>query len=184
MSWMRDTLDADWARLCSMAETPNRPRRLANHFSPRFAPVVLLRVAHALHINGWQRLAKLPSLLNFVVFGLEAPTRLSIGPGLVLMHTQGTVIGAGRMGSNITLYQQVTLGARTADFAYDHALRPTVQDGVTITAGAKVLGAVTLGTGCTVGANAVVLMDVPAFALAVGVPAYVVAHDTTPTAAP
>ena len=147
-------LDADWDRLRALAGLPPIRRRLTAYLSPRFAPVALVRLAQALHAEGWTRLAKLPAFINFVVFGLEVPARLAIDGGLVLMHTQGTVLGAARIGANVTVYQQVTLGARTADFAYRIELRPIVEDGVTITAGAKVLGALTLGKGCTVGANA------------------------------
>ena len=174
MPRLTEYLDADWNRLCAMAGLPSLPRRLTSHFSPRFAPVVLVRLAQVLHADGWTRVAKLPAFLNFVLFGLEVPGRLAIGGGLVLMHTQGTVLGAARIGSNVTIYQQVTLGARTADFAYRSELRPVVGDGVTITAGAKVLGTLTLGHGCTVGANAVVLSDVPPDSLAVGVPARII----------
>jgi serine O-acetyltransferase len=174
MSRLFDYLDADWARLTALAGAPGQRRRLAVHFSPRFAPVALIRMAQVLHAAGWARLAKLPSLANFLFFGLEVPTRLEIGKGLVLMHTQGTILGAARIGADVTIYQQVTLGARVADFAYQPELRPVVEDGVTLAAGAKVLGPLTLHRGCTVGANAVVLRDVPANALAVGVPARII----------
>ncbi len=177
MATLRQTLDADWARLAELSGQPSTVRRWSHHFSPRFAPVSLVRHAHALHRSGWRRLAKLVQLLNFVVFGLEVPATLDIGPGLVIAHTHGTILGAARIGCNVTIYQQVTLGASTLDFAYTPALRPVVEDGVTITAGAKVLGAVTLGRDCVVGANAVVLDDVPAGCLAVGVPARIVAKN-------
>jgi serine O-acetyltransferase len=170
---LTELLDADWARLQELAGGRAR-RTFAKSFSPRFAPIALLRFAQVLHQRGWTRLAKLPSLVNFVVFGIEVPSRLEIGPGLVIMHTQGTILGAARIGSNVTIFQQVTLGAKIADFEYDLAKRPVVEDGVTITAGAKVLGHVTLGEGCVVGANAVVLQNVPAGAMAVGVPARIV----------
>jgi serine O-acetyltransferase len=177
MPALRQILDADWARLMELSGQPSVARRWVHHFSPRFAPVSLIRHAHALQGSGWRRLAKLVQLLNFVVFGLEVPAGLAIGPGLVITHTQGTVLGAAAIGRDVTIYQQVTLGASTADFKYTPSLRPTVEDGVTLTAGAKVLGAVTLGRGCTVGANAVVLADVPAGSLAVGVPARIVAQN-------
>jgi serine O-acetyltransferase len=168
-------LDADWSRLQALAERPPSRRRLGSHFSPRFAPVSLIRLAHALYSRRWTRCSRFAALVNFVVFGIEVPPRLEIGPGLVIMHTQGTVLGAASIGANVTIYQQVTLGARTADFAYTASLRPVVEDGVTITAGAKVLGALTLGRGSLVGANAVVLRDVPPNAVAVGVPARFIA---------
>ena len=140
-------------------------------FSPRFAPVLLYRLAFALERCGLGFLAKIFSLCNFVIFGIEIAARCPIGPGLVLPHTQGTVIGATRVGANVTIFQGVTLGARELDIAYDTKGRPFIGDGVIIGAGAKVLGGVRLGDYSRVGANAVVLESVPAGALAVGVPA-------------
>ena len=171
MGQLSDLLDADWARFGMLAGEMPRPRRLRHALSPRFAPVVLVRLAQCLHATGWQRLAKVPALANFILFGIEVPPRLPIGLGLVLMHTQGTVLGAATIGTNVTLYHQITLGARDLDFAYTMSLRPIVEDGVIIGAGAKVLGGLTLGQGCIVGANAVVLADVPARHIAVGIPA-------------
>lgn len=171
-------IDADWARLCEASGASRTSRRFSDCFSPRFAPVVCVRVAQRLHARGWPRIAKLVTLAAFVLFGLEFPARLEIGPGLVLPHTQGTILGAGRIGRNVTIYQQVTLGARLADYDYDPATRPIVEDGVTITAGAKILGALTLGEGSIIGANAVVLESVPAHATAVGVPARIIQADT------
>ena len=168
---LRALLAADWARLQRLSGSPQEARPWSSFVSPRFAPVWVLRVAQALHASGWQRAAKVFSLLNVLLFGLEVPTSLQIGPGLVITHPYGTVLGAARIGANATLYQQVTLGAGEADFGFDPAKRPVVEDNVTITAGAKVLGPVTLGEGCTVGANAVVLCNVPPGHLAVGVPA-------------
>ena len=165
-------LDEDWKRLVTLSGVgPLRTRRLHDTFSPRFAPVTLLRLAQCLHATGWVRLAKLPAMINFILFGIEVPPRLNIGPGLVLMHTQGTVLGAASIGANVTLYHQVTLGARDLDFTYDAALRPTVEDGVVISVGAKVLGGLCLGRDSVVGANAVVLKDVPPNYIAIGVPA-------------
>jgi len=180
MPSLKQTLDADWARLGELSGRPPVPRRWTHHFSPRFAPVSLVRQAHALHRRGWPRLAKLVQLVNFVVFGLEVPATLEIGAGLVLPHTQGTVLGGASIGANVTIFHQVTLGASTLDVAYTLSLRPIVEDGATLSAGAKVLGPVRLGRGCVVGANAVVLADVPAGCLAVGVPARIVARDDAP----
>lgn len=171
MDRLSELLDADWARLGELSGAAPRPRKVRYAFSPRLAPVALVRLAQCLHASGWKRLAKLPALANFVLFGIEVPPRLPIGPGLVLMHTQGTVLGAAVIGKNATIYQQVTLGARDLDFAYTASLRPIVEDGVIISAGAKVLGGLTLGQGCVVGANAVVLANVPAGYVAVGIPA-------------
>jgi serine O-acetyltransferase len=175
-----EVLDADWARLQLLSGAPSRRRSWTGCLSPRFAPVWLLRVAQRLHAVGWRRSAKPFSLLNVLLFGLEVPARLEIGPGLVLTHTYGTVLGASRIGANATIYHQVTLGAIEADFSFDPSKRPVVEDEVTLTAGAKVLGPVHLGRGCTVGANAVVLQNVPPGALAVGVPARIIDQVARP----
>jgi len=152
MPLLSQYLGAEWARLTALTCAPGRRRRLAMHFSARYAPVILLRMAQVLQMRWWARLV--------------------IGEGLVPMHTQGT--GASSAGANVTVCQQVTLGARTADFAYRPELRPVVDDGVTLSAGAKFLGALALHRGCTVVANAVLLASIPANALAVGVPARIV----------
>lgn len=168
----RELVEADWQRLHDFAGLPAPDCGLWKKLvSPRYAAVGLIRMAQRLHAKGFRRLAKLAGFANYVVFGLEVPARLQIGPGLVIPHTVGTIIGAGSIGRNVTIYQQVTLGAKMADFAYDPALRPHVEDDVLITAGAKIIGPVRLGRGSIVGANAVVLEDVPPGHLAVGVPA-------------
>lgn len=173
---LRELLDADWLRLLEFSGEPGRRRRWRHSFSSRFASVVLIRVAQRLHARGWQAAAKVVALVNFVVFGIEVPARLQIGPGLVIPHTHGTILGAGQIGKNVTIYQQVTLGAKLADFAFDLSKRPHVCDGVIITAGAKILGPVRLGERAIIGANAVVLRDVPPDSIAVGVPARVLSR--------
>ena len=168
---VRELLDADWARFTAYLGQPGRPRRWRSHFAPRFLPVALIRWSAGCEKAGWHRLAQALAMVNFIIFGLEVPTRAQIGPGLVLMHTQGTVLGAAVIGRNATIYQQVTLGAREADFFFNPATRPTIGDDVTLTAGAKIIGPVTIGNGALVAANAVVIHDVPAGAVAAGVPA-------------
>lgn len=166
-------LDADWDRLNGLSSPAPRRRKATDLLHPRFAPVSLLRCAQTLHARGWRRLSKLFSLLNVVLFGLEVPATLDIGPGLIITHPNGVVLGAAVIGRNATIYQQVTLGALEADFRFDPSLRPVVEDDVVLAAGAKVLGSVRVGQGSTVGANAVVLSDVPPAHIAVGVPARV-----------
>ncbi len=170
---LKEYLDADWARLNMLSGSGRRRLKVRDALHPRFAPVVVLRCAQVLEASGWRRLSRLFSLLNVVLFGMEVPATLSIGPGLIITHTHGIVLGAASIGRNVTIYQQVTLGALEADFRFDPRLRPTVEDDVVLAAGAKVLGGVRVGSGSTVGANAVVLRDVPARHIAVGVPARV-----------
>lgn len=173
----RQLLDADWDRLCSFSAEPPKPRQFWSAFNFRFAPVWLIRTAHALHVAKLGPLAKLLSLLNFWIFGIECPVRLAMGPGLVIFHPHGIVIGAGSIGSNLSIYQQVTLGAVTPDFEYDPDKRPRIENNVSLTAGAKIIGPVCIGEGAIVGANAVVLQDVPPGSLAVGVPARIIDRD-------
>ena len=169
---LKQYLDADWERLSIVCGwPPGRPRNWVSYLHPRFAPVALVRCARSAYAHRLHRLAKLFSLANFLVFKLEVPAFLDIGPGLVIPHPQGTVLGACKIGNNATIFHQVTLGASSADFGFNPSLRPVVGNDVTLSVGAKILGAVHLGDGCVVGANAVVITDVPAGAVAVGVPA-------------
>ena len=147
--------------------------------SPRFLPVLLCRLAHGFYQWKLAPLGKVLSMLNFFLFGIEIAVRCPIGKGLFLPHTQGTVIGAWSIGENVTIFQGVTLGAKEVDFTYRESSRPIVEDGVIIGSGAKVLGGLTLGCGSRIGANAVVLNDVAAGFLAVGIPAKVVERTSS-----
>jgi len=90
------------------------------------------------------------------------------GPGFVLVHSLGVVINTSvKGGRNVVIEHQVTIGA-------EKGLSPVLGDDVFIGAGAKILGAVTIGNGAKVGANAVVLDDVPAGATVAGIPARIV----------
>ena len=142
--------------------------------SPRLAPNFLYRLSHFFYLCRLGLIARFVSCLNYVLFGIEIVSSCQIGPGLFLPHTQGTVIGAWVIGSNVTIFQGVTLGARSLDFKPGFTTRPSVGDGVIIGAGAKILGGIALGDNCRVGANSVVLSDLPADCLAVGVPARII----------
>jgi serine O-acetyltransferase len=147
---------------------------LTGVFSPRFVPVILCRIAHALYQEKMTPLARLFSLLNFVVFGIEIALRCEIGPGLYFPHTVGTVIGATRIGCNAVIYHGVTLGAKELDIAYNPNQRPTVGDNVVIGSGAKLLGGIKIGNNVKVGANAVVLDSFPDNVVVAGIPATIV----------
>jgi serine O-acetyltransferase len=168
---LKQLLDADWKRFHEFGGSISPPRRFQDNFSPRFVHIFLLRVAQRMWAKGHRRTAKLFSLANVVLFGLEVPARLSIGPGLVIPHANGIIIGAGFVDRNVTIFQQVTLGAKLVDFEYNPKLRPHVEEGVSITAGAKILGGVRIGSHSVIGANAVVLTDIPPRSVAVGIPA-------------
>jgi serine O-acetyltransferase len=97
---------------------------------------------------------------------------MTIGTGLVLVHPVGLVMGNGiTIGNNVMLSQGVTIGSAEADLSgIDEAL-PTIGDGATILANATIVGAVRVGEGARVGANSLVVKDVPDYAIVVGVPA-------------
>lgn len=150
--------------------------------NPRLCPVILIRLAAWLATHRLGPLGKIVTILNLVLFGIEVSPRIPIGPGLFLPHTSGTVIGAAGVGANVTIFQGVTLGAKELDLAFDLSSRPIIEDNVIIGAGAKVLGAVRIGAGARIGANAVVVTDIPPGAVAIGIPAKVVQPDRVSTA--
>ncbi|MCT1908518.1 serine O-acetyltransferase [Brachybacterium paraconglomeratum] len=139
--------------------------------SPGLHAIWTHRVAHRL----WARGARLPALV--LAQGARSATGIEIHPGATIGrrffidHGMGVVIGeTAEVGDDVMLYHGVTLGGRSMERVKRH---PTVGDGVVIGAGARVLGPINLGEGAQVGANAVVVKDVPARATAVGIPATV-----------
>lgn len=149
-------------------------RLFASCFHPRIFPVLLIRLAQFFHQHRLVPLAKICTLLNLVLFGLEVSPRVKIGGGLFVPHTVGTVIGAVEIGACVTIMQGVTLGAKEPDMQFTVTKRPVVGNYVMIGAGAKIIGGIFIGDHAKIGANAVVLHDVPAYAVAVGVPAKIV----------
>ena len=100
-----------------------------------------------------------------IITGADIPVNCKIGGGLLLPHPNGVVIHPGsRIGVNCLIFQQVTIGARNDAV-------PTIAGHVDIGAGAKILGGVQVGQHALIGANAVVLDDVPDYCTAVGIPA-------------
>lgn len=100
---------------------------------------------------------------------LEISTN-DIGGGLIIQHGFSTVISAEKIGRNCKVYQQVTIG-------FNHDLRaPVIGDNVEICCGAKVIGGITVGDNVLIGANAVVVKDVPSNSVVAGVPARVIKH--------
>jgi serine O-acetyltransferase len=109
-------------------------------------------------------------------YGIELPYTTRVGRRVVLEHQSGIVIhGHSRIGDDCVLRQGVTLGNRSLDEPF---AAPELGERVNVGAGAKILGKVIVGDGAQIGANAVVLADVPAGTLAVGVPARLVNRAT------
>src|ERR1700691_3857553 len=130
------------------------------------------RVAHALHESGVRLLPRVISMCSRTLSGIEIHPAAQIGEGLFIDHGAGVVIGeTAVIGDDVTLYQGVTLGGTGFATGKRH---PTVQDNVTIGSGAKLLGPITIGHGAKIGANSVVITDVPANSTVVGNPGHVV----------
>jgi serine O-acetyltransferase len=132
-------------------------------------------VAHALYVVKVPVLPRLISLLVRALTGIEIHPAAMIGDGLFIDHGTGVVIGeTAEIGKNVTLYQGVTLGGTGFATGKRH---PTVQDNVTIGSGAKLLGPITIGHGAKIGANSVVITDVPPNSTVVGNPGHPVRVD-------
>jgi serine O-acetyltransferase len=140
--------------------------------SPGLHAIWVHRLAHRMwHRPGLRLAARLVAHVSRSLTGVEIHPGATIGRRFFIDHGMGVVIGeTAEVGDDVMLYHGVTLGGRSASRGKRH---PTVADGVTVGAGARVLGPVTLGEGSQVGANAVVVNDVPAGAVAVGIPARV-----------
>ncbi|MEN6371099.1 MAG: serine O-acetyltransferase [Armatimonadota bacterium] len=126
------------------------------------------RIAHRLWELRLQTLARIISYINRFFTGIEIHPGAVIGNGFFIDHGMGVVIGeTAEIGENCLLYHGVTLGGVSLEKKKRH---PTLGNNVVIACGAKVLGAITIGDNARIGANAVVLKDVPADSTVVGVP--------------
>jgi serine O-acetyltransferase len=130
------------------------------------------RVAHAFHGNGSRLAPRVIVYATRALTGIEIHPGARIGNGFFIDHGAGVVIGeTTEIGSRVTIYQGVTLGGTGFQRGKRH---PTIEDNVTIGSGAKLLGPITVGHGSKVGANTVVVTDVPEHATVVGNPGHIV----------
>lgn len=128
------------------------------------------RVAHALEQARVPLAPRLLALAARTLTAIEIHPAAQIGEGLFIDHGAGVVIGeTAQIGSNVTLYQGVTLGGTGFATGKRH---PTVEDNVTIGSGAKLLGPIRVGHGAKIGANTVVINDVPPNTTVVGNPGH------------
>jgi serine O-acetyltransferase len=133
------------------------------------------RVAHALAAAGVPALPRLIAYASRTLTGVEIHPSARVGRGLFIDHGMGVVIGeTAEVGEDVTMYQGVTLGGTGFACGKRH---PTVEDNVTIGSGAKLLGPITIGHGAKIGANAVVINDVPPHSTVVGNPGHPVRVD-------
>ena len=142
---------------------------------PGIHALLSYRLAHALDGAGVPLVPRSISMLTRAVTGIEIHPAARIGDGLFIDHGAGVVIGeTAEIGNDVTLYQGVTLGGTGFATGKRH---PTVEDNVTIGSGAKLLGPITIGHGAKIGANSVVITDVPPNSTVVGNPGHPVRVD-------
>jgi len=133
------------------------------------------RVAHALHEAGLPLVPHAVANTSRVFTGVEIHPAARIGDALFIDHGAGVVIGeTAEIGDNVTLYQGVTLGGTGFARGKRH---PTVEDDVVVGSGAKLLGPIRVGESAKIGANSVVIHDVPARSTVVGNPGHPVRVD-------
>lgn len=136
---------------------------------PGFHAILYHRMAHGAWRHGWHVAGRFISHIGRMLTGIEIHPGASIGDRLFIDHGTGLVIGeTAEIGDDVTLYHGVTLGGISLEVGKRH---PTLQDGVVVGSGAQVLGPFTVGAGANIGANAVVLKDVPPGVTMVGIPA-------------
>ena len=131
------------------------------------------RFSHLLWKMRLKLLARITSTIARFFTGVEIHPAATIGKNFFIDHGNGVVIGeTAEIGNNVLMYHQVTLGGTGNDTG--ERRHPSICDNVMIAAGAKILGGIHVGTNAKIGANAVVLKNVPANATAVGIPARII----------
>ena len=139
---------------------------------PGMHAIWLHRAARYLWLRDLKWLARLVSNFGRWMTGIEIHPGAKVGRRFFIDHGMGIVIGeTAEIGDDVTLYQGVTLGGTSWNKGKRH---PTLEDGVVVGAGAKVLGPFTVGAGAKIGSNAVVTKAVPAGATAVGIPGRII----------
>ncbi|MEA2111190.1 MAG: serine O-acetyltransferase [Campylobacterota bacterium] len=134
--------------------------------------IVWYRIAHRLYRSGFRRFARMIMGINLLITNIDIHPAARIGRRVFIDHGFGVVIGETCIiEEDVVIYQGVTLGGVSLDQGKRH---PTIQNSAVIGAGAKVLGNITIGSFAKVGANSVVVRDVPECSTAIGIPAHVI----------
>ena len=142
---------------------------------PGVHALALHRLGNRVWRAGWLSTARFVSHVARFFTGIEIHPAARLGRGLFIDHGMGIVIGeTAEVGENVSLLQGVTLGGTSTRREKRH---PTLRDNVTVGAGAKIIGAITIGENSRVGAGSVVVRDVPPNAVVVGVPGRVTYKD-------
>lgn len=143
---------------------------------PGIHALILHRLAHWLWSHRVRWLARFTAHISRMLTGIEIHPGATIGRRFFIDHGMGVVIGeTAEIGNDVTLYHGVTLGGTSWNKGKRH---PTLEDGVVVGAGAKVLGPITIAAGAKVGSNAVVTKALPPGATAVGNPARIIDRES------
>jgi serine O-acetyltransferase len=162
---LRDEIDATLAR-----DPAARSRLEVVLCYPGFHALLYHRLAHWLWERGWLLAGRFASHIGRVLTGIEIHPGARIGKRVFIDHGMGVVIGeTAEVGDDVTLYQGVTLGGTSLTRGAKR--HPTIGNGVIVSSGAQVLGPFRVGDGARIGAQAVVLSEVPPGATMVGIPA-------------
>ena len=144
---------------------------------PGIWAVVNYRISNRLYYSGWKKLSRVIGGISQTITNIDIHPAATIGRRLFIDHGFGVVIGATAiLHDDILIYQCVTLGGVSLNKGKRH---PTIESNTVIGSGAKVLGNITVGKNCKIGANSVVVCDVPMNSTAVGVPARIVKKKST-----
>ena len=142
---------------------------------PGLHAIWLHRIAHHFYVKGWVVFPRVLNTFSRFLTGIDIHPGAKLGPGLFTDHGMGLVIGeTAELGSNVTLYQGVTLGGTGKEKGKRH---PTIGNNVVVSSGAKVLGSFKVGDNSKIGSGSVVLKEVPPNSVVVGVPGRVVTRD-------
>ena len=142
---------------------------------PGLHAIWLHRIAHYFYLKGWVLVPRLINTFSRFLTGIDIHPGAKLGPGLFIDHGMGLVIGeTAELGSNVTLYQGVTLGGTGKEKGKRH---PTIGNNVVVSSGATVLGSFKVGDNSKIGSGSVVLKEVPPNSVVVGVPGRVVTRD-------
>lgn len=141
--------------------------------SPSIKAIWYHKVANKLYKRNHNIFSRIISQRARRITGIEIHPGAKIGENLFIDHGMGVVIGeTAEVGNNVLMYHGVTLGGTGK--GKNIKRHPTVEDDVVIGSGAKILGPITIGKGAKIGANAVVLKDIPPYSTAVGIPAKII----------
>jgi serine O-acetyltransferase len=127
--------------------------------SPRFLPIVLMRLSFYFRDKKIKILSKFFSMINFILFGIEISSNCVIGEGVFFPHTVGTVIGAKTIGKNCVIYGGVTIGSVKLDLK-NELPRPIIGDNVVMGSGSIILGNIIIGDNVKIEPNYLVKINI------------------------